>query len=88
MIIEGKKFIDSKEAAALLGRSPSHIRALSRSGRVPCRKLLGRWLYDYEALLVLAGVKTENNENTEVLEGLEGSEGEGAQIDERSGLDL
>lgn len=79
MIIDGKEFIGSKEAAAMLGRTPSHLRVLSRSGRVPCRKVLGRWAYDYEALLVLTGVKTE---------GLESLEGEGAQVDEKSGLDL
>jgi len=38
-------FIDSRQAAAVLGISPSGVRDLARRGRLVSRKAGGRWVY-------------------------------------------
>lgn len=44
------KFLSSSEAAERLGINDSRVRQLAREGRLPSRKLGGRWLIDADAL--------------------------------------
>lgn len=46
VIIDGKKFVNSEEAAKALGFSITHLRDMARAGSIPCLKVGSRWRYN------------------------------------------
>ena len=89
-IINGKEYVETSEAVKIAGLSESHLRLLARKsqtesdkmfGKLPCIKVFGRWAYDKNALLQLAGENIENCEGETVENGLtESNSGEGGDL--------
>ena len=88
-MIDGKEFIETAEAIVIAGKSKSHLRLLARSGKLPCRKVFGRWAYDKEKLEALA----RGEQVTPVIESEEASKedinnGTNRSIEGGANLDL
>lgn len=53
----GHEVIDTARAAAILGISADGVRDLARRGRIPCRRVGGRWLLSATAVVARAGTR-------------------------------
>lgn len=80
-MIDGKEFIETAEATAIAGRSESHLRLLARNGKLPCRKIFGRWAYDKEALIKLASGEVVEEASKDIENGTATSEGDASTLD-------
>jgi len=87
-MIDGKEFIETAEAIVIAGKSKSHLRLLARSGKLPCRKVFGRWAYDKEKLEALARgekidlvIESEEASKEDINNGTRSIEGREASLD-------
>lgn len=89
-MIDGKEFIETAEATAIAGRSESHLRLLARNsakkghpgyGKLPCRKIFGRWAYDKEALIKLASGEVVEEASKDIENGTTDSTGGASTLD-------
>jgi excisionase family DNA binding protein len=49
-----REVLSAEEAAAALGITPGRVRVLIRAGRLPARKLAGRWVVVRDDLAMVA----------------------------------
>jgi len=96
-MIDGKEFIETADAVIIAEKSKSHLRLLARNslikghpgyGKLPCRKVFGRWAYDKEKLEALARgekidlvIESEEASKEDVNNGTRSIEGREANLD-------
>jgi hypothetical protein len=51
LVIKGKRLINSGDMAALVGLSEWYIRHLANTGKIPARKIGGRWYFEEDEVL-------------------------------------
>jgi excisionase family DNA binding protein len=55
---QGYAFVDTDQAARILGCSTNNVRDLARRGALPARQAGGRWIFDAEAVMRRAERRT------------------------------
>lgn len=50
-----RDFVDTKQAASIIGCSPANVRDLARRGTLSGRRVSGRWFYPKDAVVAYSG---------------------------------